>query len=113
MARRVFSSSNLSRVFSSTKQLGLPNSEISTSTKRLICCTTSPKLDESQQHENPISGENDKVVDDDKANGGDSESDEDDDSLDINKQTGEIGGPKGPEPTRFGDWEKNGRCSDF
>ena len=25
----------------------------------------------------------------------------------------EIGGPKGPEPTRFGDWEKNGRCSDF
>ena len=26
---------------------------------------------------------------------------------------GEIGGPKGPEPTRFGDWEKDGRCSDF
>lgn len=26
---------------------------------------------------------------------------------------GERGGPKGPEPTRFGDWEKNGRCSDF
>ncbi|MGV6850551.1 MAG: DUF1674 domain-containing protein [bacterium] len=25
----------------------------------------------------------------------------------------EYGGPKGPEPTRFGDWEKNGRCSDF
>lgn len=25
----------------------------------------------------------------------------------------EIGGPKGPEPTRYGDWEKNGRCSDF
>lgn len=25
----------------------------------------------------------------------------------------EIGGPKGPEPTRFGDWEKNGRCVDF
>ena len=25
----------------------------------------------------------------------------------------EIGGPKGPEPTRFGDWEKKGRCSDF
>ncbi|WP_207457225.1 succinate dehydrogenase assembly factor 4 [Azospirillum sp. SYSU D00513] len=26
---------------------------------------------------------------------------------------GEIGGPKGPEPTRFGDWEFKGRCSDF
>ena len=25
----------------------------------------------------------------------------------------ELGGPKGPEPTRFGDWERNGRCSDF
>jgi len=25
----------------------------------------------------------------------------------------EIGGPQGPEPTRFGDWEKNGRCVDF
>ena len=25
----------------------------------------------------------------------------------------ELGGPPGPEPTRFGDWEKNGRCIDF
>ena len=25
----------------------------------------------------------------------------------------EIGGPKGPEPTRYGDWEYNGRCTDF
>ncbi|WP_162913158.1 succinate dehydrogenase assembly factor 4 [Rhodospirillaceae bacterium SYSU D60014] len=25
----------------------------------------------------------------------------------------EIGGPKGPEPTRYGDWEKDGRCVDF
>lgn len=25
----------------------------------------------------------------------------------------ELGGPKGPEPTRYGDWERNGRCSDF
>ena len=25
----------------------------------------------------------------------------------------EINGPKGPEPTRYGDWEKNGRCIDF
>lgn len=26
---------------------------------------------------------------------------------------GEIGGVGGPEPTRYGDWEKNGRCIDF
>ena len=25
----------------------------------------------------------------------------------------EIGGPKGPEPTRYGDWEVGGRCIDF
>jgi hypothetical protein len=25
----------------------------------------------------------------------------------------EIGGRDGPEPTRYGDWEKNGRCVDF
>ncbi|MCP4768919.1 MAG: DUF1674 domain-containing protein [Gammaproteobacteria bacterium] len=25
----------------------------------------------------------------------------------------EYGGPKGREPTRYGDWEKNGRCIDF
>jgi len=25
----------------------------------------------------------------------------------------EIGGRKGLEPTRYGDWEKNGRCTDF
>ncbi len=25
----------------------------------------------------------------------------------------ERGGPKGPEPTRYGDWERKGRCSDF
>jgi hypothetical protein len=25
----------------------------------------------------------------------------------------EYGGPKGKEPTRYGDWEKNGRCIDF
>ncbi len=29
------------------------------------------------------------------------------------KKSRELGGPKGLEPTRFGDWEKNGRCSDF
>ncbi|HJP03690.1 MAG: DUF1674 domain-containing protein [Gammaproteobacteria bacterium] len=25
----------------------------------------------------------------------------------------ETDGPAGPEPTRFGDWERNGRCIDF
>ena len=25
----------------------------------------------------------------------------------------ELGGPAGPEPTRYGDWESNGKCVDF
>ncbi len=29
------------------------------------------------------------------------------------KMPKEIGGPKGPEPTRYGDWEVKGRCTDF
>ena len=29
------------------------------------------------------------------------------------KKPREIGGPKGPEPTRYGDWESGGRCIDF
>ena len=28
-------------------------------------------------------------------------------------QPDETGGPKGPEPTRYGDWERKGRCIDF
>uniref|UniRef100_UPI00358F25FF succinate dehydrogenase assembly factor 4, mitochondrial n=1 Tax=Myxine glutinosa TaxID=7769 RepID=UPI00358F25FF len=32
---------------------------------------------------------------------------------DINPHTGEQGGPRGPEPTRYGDWERKGRCVDF
>jgi hypothetical protein len=31
----------------------------------------------------------------------------------IAKSKKEIGGPKGPEPTRYNDWEKGGRCVDF
>ncbi len=30
-----------------------------------------------------------------------------------NKKPAEIGGPTGPEPTRYGDWERKGRCIDF
>lgn len=36
-------------------------------------------------------------------------------SLDevLNPRPKEIGGPSGPEPTRYGDWERKGRCIDF
>lgn len=35
------------------------------------------------------------------------------DSAADPKRPREIGGPKGPEPTRYGDWEIGGRCIDF
>ena len=31
----------------------------------------------------------------------------------LDKPAAETGGPKGPEPTRYGDWEQKGRCTDF
>ncbi|MEM7357812.1 MAG: succinate dehydrogenase assembly factor 4 [Pseudomonadota bacterium] len=30
-----------------------------------------------------------------------------------NQPVKEVNGPKGLEPTRYGDWESNGRCHDF
>ncbi|MGY6628882.1 MAG: DUF1674 domain-containing protein [Oceanicaulis sp.] len=32
--------------------------------------------------------------------------------LEAARET-ELGGPKGPEPTRYGDWEKKGIAHDF
>ena len=34
-------------------------------------------------------------------------------TVSSEKTPTEYGGPKGKEPTRYGDWEKNGRCIDF
>lgn len=36
-----------------------------------------------------------------------------DNNLSRENSEEEYGGPKGPEPTRYGDWERNGRVSDF
>ena len=37
----------------------------------------------------------------------------DTESLSEDKQPEEKGGPSGPEPTRYGDWEIGGKCVDF
>jgi hypothetical protein len=34
-------------------------------------------------------------------------------AAEVSRKPTEFGGPKGPEPTRYGDWEKAGRCIDF
>ena len=36
-----------------------------------------------------------------------------DTASDAPEKAREIGGRKGPDPTRYGDWEKGGRCIDF
>ncbi|KAF8055479.1 SDHAF4 [Scenedesmus sp. PABB004] len=39
---------------------------------------------------------------------------EDDELVDlVNPDTGEVAGPRGKEPTRYGDWEVKGRATDF
>ena len=48
-----------------------------------------------------------RATDTSKTADGDVEADE------TQPQPREYGGPKGREPTRYGDWEKNGRCIDF
>jgi len=35
------------------------------------------------------------------------------DAKKLEDSSKEFGGPRGKEPTRFGDWEQKGRCSDF
>ena len=35
------------------------------------------------------------------------------DKISSKKKPEEFGGQKGPEPTRYGDWENKGRVSDF
>ena len=41
------------------------------------------------------------------------ENDSKDNDLDFKNTPKEKGGPNGLEPTRYGDWEKAGRCTDF
>lgn len=48
-----------------------------------------------------------------ESNDAQSDATRDDKAAPEAKPPSETGGPKGPEPTRYGDWEKNGRCIDF
>ena len=34
-------------------------------------------------------------------------------ACNVAERQKEVGGRDGPDPTRYGDWEKNGRCIDF
>lgn len=34
-------------------------------------------------------------------------------NAEVKTDKKESGGPKDPEPTRYGDWERKGKCVDF
>lgn len=105
--------SNLYRLLS----LPIARSELSNSaSRRLIVTTTQLFQNQKPEAKEPlISGDKDEIhskIEDER------NSDSKDEEISggeegVNKQTGEIGGPRGPEPTRYGDWEQKGRCSDF
>jgi hypothetical protein len=50
------------------------------------------------RNDSPTESENDEAADNEPSSG---------------DRPREIGGRKGPDPTRYGDWEKGGRCIDF
>ncbi|KAL7214128.1 hypothetical protein ACSBR1_026528 [Camellia fascicularis] len=117
--------SNQGRLFSSLIKLSAPKLVLpyarsesvtlsgSNSARRLICSSTqlqqedqvNPKKLEEEESEIEEKIQNEKDNED--------EDEDEDDDFDMNNETGEIGGPRGPEPSRYGDWERNGRCSDF
>lgn len=105
--------SKLNQLFSSA----IARSEFSNTASRRLIGTTAHLLQSQklETKESPASNDKDKILkqteDEKKLDSKDGENNDGDEF--VNKVTGEVGGPRGPEPTRYGDWEKNGRCSDF
>lgn len=110
-------SSNLRRLFSSPPSISaLPTVSrvTSISLSRLLSSSANQQPSRSERG---VAGEeqreagNENLPIQQEAAGDDR--DGEDEGADVNEATGEVGGPKGPEPTRYGDWERNGRCYDF
>uniref|UniRef100_A0A7N0V2I9 Succinate dehydrogenase assembly factor 4, mitochondrial n=1 Tax=Kalanchoe fedtschenkoi TaxID=63787 RepID=A0A7N0V2I9_KALFE len=95
-------SRNLSRVFSAVASqptrlcLAVPNR----STSRLISSSTDNHRPPPDPKSATRSSSEAATVDDADVDGKRGEEAEDGDELDLNKETGEVGGPRGPEPTR-------------
>jgi hypothetical protein len=108
---RLLSSSALKLTFSHTRSDPLTRS-LSNPVSQLICSATQQPHPLEQNLNKPQADTNEKDFPNE------SQEDNQDDNYDdsgnfVNKATGEVGGPRGPKPTRFDDWEKNGRCSNF
>uniref|UniRef100_A0A2P2MY37 Succinate dehydrogenase assembly factor 4, mitochondrial n=1 Tax=Rhizophora mucronata TaxID=61149 RepID=A0A2P2MY37_RHIMU len=118
--------SSLSRLFTSISSLSIPKSAGSESATwrcasiRVVSWSTTQHQEESRSLKRQQEEETTKYNREAEKNEHGQRDDDDDDDDDgdegddhVNKETGEIGGPRGPEPTRYGDWERNGRCYDF
>lgn len=108
---------NLGRIFASIADLSAPPKLYpplvgsSNSVSRLIRSSSSTRQENSpvkEPGETVKSNQESEEIVDDRGDGN-----EEDTGDFVNKDTGEVGGPRGPEPTRYGDWERNGRCYDF
>ncbi|XXG42377.1 hypothetical protein AAC387_Pa01g2675 [Persea americana] len=116
---------NLHRLSSSLLEISTPKLGFCFSRSNLSAPISAKSrfLSSSEQHQHqespkpPPQAEEEETTEENpenSSNPGDAdEGEEEGNGIYVNKQTGEIGGPKGPEPTRYGDWERGGRCSDF
>ncbi|XP_021909284.1 succinate dehydrogenase assembly factor 4, mitochondrial [Carica papaya] len=114
--------SNLGRIFSSISDLSTPkiNHFVIPPVSRLVFSSAPysqihPRENtEQKQQEDSFQGKLPNETQEDQRQDNEEDDDDDDDEEEyVNKETGETGGPRGPEPTRYGDWELKGRCSDF
>ncbi|XVE64375.1 hypothetical protein DITRI_Ditri07aG0096000 [Diplodiscus trichospermus] len=116
----IMARASLSRLFLSISELSVPNLSSSSfrsesmvplasnTASRFVCSSAQqPGLN----HEEKAEEKREAVKIEKKEEEEKDDGDEDGDYM--NKETGEVGGPRGPEPTRYGDWERNGRCYDF
>ncbi|KAL5744805.1 hypothetical protein ACOSQ2_027921 [Xanthoceras sorbifolium] len=112
---------NLSRLFPSISGLSAAPKPSDTVTRfginslsRIFCSSSTTQQPQQQRQTSEAENASKEKANSENVNKEDLEDDDGDyDDGDVNKVTGEIGGPRGPEPTRFGDWERNGRCYDF
>ncbi|KAI4307124.1 hypothetical protein L6164_030343 [Bauhinia variegata] len=73
-------------------------SSASNSAMRYLCCSTQQAQSHLPKEQSKVPKEN---VHDEKRQSKEEEEDDGEDGVDVNHETGEIGGPKGPEPTRM------------
>ncbi|EXB84238.1 hypothetical protein L484_000138 [Morus notabilis] len=113
--------SNLGRLFSSITNLSTPKVILSsTRSEPLTRCATnsasrlvSSSAQKPQYDQENMNKEQREAIAKDLENEKEDGVEDEEEGTSLNEQTGEVGGPRGPEPTRYGDWERNGRCYDF